>query len=184
MRGYGLVALASITLTIACCHCAPSPEGPAPSPEPEVIAASSTADNADNAADSTKKSEPAPEHADEPAHADVEQKPKPSEGAEPAFTDDMSVEQAIKAVPQSADRLNVDQETLGKPLQDSELYAPCKPGSARFTLRVAVWRGKAVGIDLSTIPKNPKLAACIKGRLRAITWPVKVPSLNTVQYSF
>ena len=43
--------------------------------------------------------------------------------------------------------------------------------------------GKAVAIDLTTTPKNPKLAECLKTQIRAITWPVKVPSLNTVEYS-
>ena len=46
-----------------------------------------------------------------------------------------------------------------------------------------MWRGKAVAIDLTTTPKNPKLAECLKGRIREITWPAKVPSLNTVEYA-
>jgi hypothetical protein len=118
---------------------------------------------------------------DEP-EAEAAKAPK-EEVLEPTFTPDMSVEDAIKAIPQSAERVNVDQETLSKPLQDESLYAPCKAGANHFTLRVAVWRGKAVAIDLTTMPKNPKLAACLKARLRELTWPVKVPSLNTVEYS-
>jgi len=114
---------------------------------------------------------------------DAPKKAPKEEVAEPTFTPDMSVEDAIKAIPQSAERMNVDQETLSKPLQEESLYAPCKPGSAHFTFRIAVWRGKAVAIDLTTTPKNPKLAECLKGRIREITWPAKVPSLNTVEYS-
>ena len=38
-------------------------------------------------------------------------------------------------------------------------------------------------MDLTTSPKNPKLAECLKGRILDLTWPVKVPSLNTVEYS-
>ncbi|HEY1536690.1 MAG TPA: hypothetical protein VGF76_21865 [Polyangiaceae bacterium] len=110
-------------------------------------------------------------------------KPQKEEVVEPTFTPDMSVEDAIKAIPQSAERVNVDQETLSKPLQEESLYAPCKPGAAHFTLRIAVWRGKAVAIDLTTSPKSPKLAECLKGRIHDLTWPVKVPSLNTVEYS-
>lgn len=94
----------------------------------------------------------------------------------------MSVDDAIKAA-ESTERLNVDQETLSKPLQDEALYAPCKPGSAHFTLRIAVWRGKAVAMDITTTPKNPKLAECLKTRIHELTWPAKVPSLNTVEYS-
>ena len=89
-----------------------------------------------------------------------------------------SVEEAIKAA-QATERLNVDQETLSKPLEEQALYEPCKPGAAHFTLRVAVWRGKAVAIDLTTTPKNPKLAECLKGRIRELTWPAKVPPPST-----
>ena len=127
---------------------------------------------------------PAPPSDEDAPRPDAESaKPQKEEVVEPTFTPDMSVEDAIKAIPQSAERVNVDQETLSKPLQEESLYDPCKPGAAHFTLRVAVWRGKAVAIDLSTTPKNPKLAECLKGRIRALTWPVKVPSLNTVEYS-
>ena len=122
---------------------------------------------------------PDPEaNADEPSA-----KPKKEEAPEPIFTPEMSVDEAIKAIPQSAERVNVDQETLSKPLQEESLYQPCKPGSNHFKLRVAVWRGKAVAIDLTTAPKNPKLAECLKGRIRELTWPAKVPSLNTVEYA-
>ena len=95
----------------------------------------------------------------------------------------MSVEDAIKAIPASAERLNVDQEELSRPLEQESLYQPCKPGSAHFKLRVAVWRGKAVAIDLTSSPKNPKLEECLKGRIHEITWAAKVASLNTVEYS-
>jgi hypothetical protein len=101
---------------------------------------------------------------------------------EPQFSDDMSVEDAIKAVPPGVERRNIDQETLGKPLQDLAVYEPCKPGGARVKLRVAVWNGKAVGLDVTTTPKNDKLAACIKERIRGLTWDAKVRSLNTIEY--
>lgn len=110
-------------------------------------------------------------------------KPKKEEVPEPAFTADMSVEDAIKAIPQGTERLNVDQETLSKPLTEQSLYEPCKPGTTHFKLRVAIWRGKAVAIDLTTTPKNPKLSDCLKARLRDLTWSAKVPSLNTVEYA-
>lgn len=128
-----------------------------------------------------------------PAETSDESTPKPDAASatpkkedappEPTFTPDMTVEEAIKAIPQGTERVNVDQETLSKPLQEESLYAPCKPGSGHFTFRIAIWRGKAVAIDLTTTPKNPKLAECLKGRIRDLTWSAKVPSLNTVEYS-
>jgi hypothetical protein len=130
---------------------------------------------------------PAPPPKEEPA-ADAapkeEPKPEPAPVAEPQFTDGMSVEEAIKAVPQGAERANIDQETLGKPLQDFALYEPCKPGTTRVKIKIAVWDGKVVGADLTATPKNYKLVACIKDRLKTLSWKAKVKSLNTVEYSF
>ena len=119
---------------------------------------------------------------DEPKAEDTPKKAPKEEAPEPTFTADMSVDDAINAT-KGTERMNVDQETMSKPLQEEALYAPCKPGTGHFKFRVAVWRGKAVAIDMTTTPKNPKLAECLKGRIREITWPAKVPSLNTVEYS-
>jgi hypothetical protein len=98
------------------------------------------------------------------------------------FTDGMSVAEAVKAVPQGMERANIDQETLSKPIQDFALYEPCKPGSARLTLKIAVWDGKAVGIDVTSSPKNDKLVACVKERIKGLKWQAHVKSLNTVDY--
>jgi hypothetical protein len=106
------------------------------------------------------------------------------DAAEPAFTENMSVDEATRAVPRDQERRNIDQETLGKPLANLALYEPCKPGSAHVKFRVAVWNGKAVGLDVSTTPKNEKLANCIKERIREVTWDKKVKSLNTIEYQF
>jgi hypothetical protein len=170
MRGHRYWSLALVSGVLCASACAGStPPAEDPAPSAPVIP--------------TKMEVSAP--SDEPeAKPDAEDGKVPKEEVpEPTFTPDMSVDDAIKAIPQSAERLNVDQETLSKPLQEESLYAPCKPGANHFTLRVAVWRGKAVAIDLTTAPKNPKLAECLRGRLRELTWPVKVPSLNTVEYS-
>ena len=169
MRGFRHWSIVSVSLVLLAAACGGStPPAEEPSSGPVIP-------------EKTVVQAPPPE--DTEAKPTAEAAPKKEEVVEPAFTPDMSVEDAIKAVPASAERLNVDQETLSKPLQEESLYEPCKPGSAHFKLKVAVWRGKAVGIDLTTTPKNPKLAECLKGRLREITWPAKVPSLNTVEYS-
>jgi hypothetical protein len=126
---------------------------------------------------------PAPESAEVDGEPEQE-KPAKAEPKEPEFKENGSVDEAIAAVPVASDRLNIDQETLGKPLQEPALYEPCKPGNARFKFRVAVWNGKAVGLDMSSTPKNPKLEDCIKGRIRELTWRDKVRALNTVEYQF
>ncbi len=105
--------------------------------------------------------------------------------AEPEFKEGMSVDEAINAVPQGTERVNVDQQTLGKPLMDEELYKPCKLAPTQhFKLRVAIWEGHAVGIDVTATPKNPKVEECVKAQIKAITWKASVKSLNTVEYAF
>jgi hypothetical protein len=110
--------------------------------------------------------------------------PKAAEATAPAFKENGSVLEAINAVPQGTPRLNIEQEALGQPLGNVSLYESCKPGNAHFKAKVAVWDGKAVGLDLTTTPKNPKFAACIADKIRGITWPDHVKSLNIVEYTF
>jgi hypothetical protein len=111
---------------------------------------------------------------------------KAASGAEPEpkFIEGMSVDDAIKAVPHDAQRMNLDSDVLGAPLMDQKLYEPCKLGhNQHFKVRVAIWNGKAVGIDVTPQPANPKAAECISSQVRSLTWRDKVPSLNTVEYS-
>jgi hypothetical protein len=118
-----------------------------------------------------------------PGEADKASNPAASE-SEPAFTPDMSVDQAQAAVPVGTERQNIEQEALGRPLQEPGVFDACKVGNAHFKVRVAVWNGKAVGVDLETTPKNAALADCLKARVRELTWPDKVRSLNTVEFQF
>jgi hypothetical protein len=99
----------------------------------------------------------------------------------PAFPENASVAQAIAAVPKGTQRSNIDPETLAEPLNKPELYAPCKAGSQHFKLKVAVWNGKAVGMDVTS--SNKALAECVKKQVWSIEWRDKVKSLNTVEYS-
>jgi hypothetical protein len=102
----------------------------------------------------------------------------------PEFKPNGSVLEAINAVPQGTPRLNIEQEALGRPLGNVELYEACKPGNMHFKAKVAVWDGKAVGLDLTTTPKNQRFADCVAEKIRTITWPDKVKSLNVVEYSY
>lgn len=145
----------------------------------------------------------APPPAEAPPAPEVEAEPEivapepaePTEGAaepaekptlpEPEFTPGMSVEEAVNAVPRGAERMNLDEATLGKPLADFALYEPCKPAAnQKWRLRVAVWQGKAVGVDVHTTPVNEAFARCVDERIRALEWRDRVPSLNTVEYAF
>ena len=161
---FGLAAL-----LISCGGATPAAESP-------------EAETAPEATESSPPPSPAPESTDT-----EEETPAPAPSAstpEPTFPENASVDDAIKAVPQGVERRNIDPETLAKPLQDLSLYESCKPGAAKVKMRIAVWDGKAVGIDLTVAPKNDKLADCIKAKLREITWEKKVKSLNTIEYNF
>lgn len=105
-------------------------------------------------------------------------------GGDPEFTENMSVSDAIKAVPPNAERLEIEEDRLAEPLADGELYEPCKLGNGHFKARVAVWNGRAVGVDIETSPQNPQLARCLDQKIRELKWNDKVRSLNTVEYSY
>lgn len=161
----------------ACCSCpqpAESPDSVAEAPAAEVVAPAPPKE-----AESTPAAEPV-------AAPAPKEEPKPAKPAvpEPQFTDGMSVADAIKAVPQGSERANIDQETLSMPIQDTSIYEPCKPGAAKVKLKIGVWDGKAVGIDVTSTPKNDKLNACIKEQITKLSWKAKVKSLNIVEYSF
>jgi hypothetical protein len=125
-------------------------------PEPEAIANDETT-----------------EEESEPADA-----PPPT----PDFPENASVDEAIAAVPRDSDRLNISHDRLAKPLQDPALYEPCNAGKAQFTMKIAIWNGRAVGIDVKA--KDEKMKACLVEQIRGIEWEDRVPSLNTIEYGF
>lgn len=157
------ILLACGSLTASCGGQAePAEQPPSAPPEPP--------------AEPTETAEPAPE--------EPEEEPAAPAAAEPDFKPGMSVNEAIAAVPQGASRVNVEQEVLAAPLLKTELYAPCKARPQdHFTLRVAVWDGRVVGVDVTTKPKNDKLAACLREQVETVTYKDKAKSLNTVEFS-
>lgn len=171
MRSLSFLGTGFLTLVLVACGGSQPPPADASAETPaEAEAAESAPPSGAEGAEGDGASEP--------------QEPAKAEPKDPEFKENGSVDEAIAAVPIASERRNIDQETLGKPLQDPALYEPCKPGNARFKFRVAVWNGKAVGLDMSSTPKNPKLEECIEGRIRELTWRDKVRALNTVEYQF
>jgi hypothetical protein len=168
-----------LAVSLALSACAGSAQ-PAQAPEDATLesGANTPAVSAESSEPSEGSTEAAPSAAESPAAAPE------SSSAEPVFTENMSVAEAQKAVPRGVDRANLDPETLSKPLQNLELYESCKAGTAKVKLAVAVWNGKAVGVDVTTTPKNDALSECVKGKIRELTWDKKVKSLNTVEYQF
>lgn len=179
MKSVAAFAVLGVLLQ-SCCSCPQSAESPsgAEAPVADVEAPPVAAEPAPA---------PSPAPAAEPAAAATpKEEPKPAKPAvpEPVFTDGMSVADAIKAVPQGAERANIDQETLSIPIQNPDVYEPCKPGPVRIKLKIAVWDGKAVGLDVTATPKNDKVAACVREQIMKLSWKARVKSLNIVEYSF
>ena len=119
MRGLylSLIGCAAV-LAVACGGSQPpaeTPEPPAPASEPPAAsapAASATPSEADEEAPGAKE-----DNADDGAgSSDKGDKPKKAAVPEPKFTEGMTVDQAIDAVPQGMARENVDQDELSKPL--------------------------------------------------------------------
>lgn len=173
MRGHYRTIWVCLALSslVACGGSAPPAQEPDPagaevdSPDDVEQAAVGSDKPSDDASSESGPSEPAP-------------------AKEPEFKDGMSVNEAINAVPMDTPTTNLEPEVLAKPISDANLYEPCKVGTAKFKLKVAVWDGRAVGVDATTTPKNDKLAECIKAAVRQVSWPDKVRSLNTVEYQF
>jgi hypothetical protein len=114
----------------------------------------------------------------EPTESASEEGPKA-----PEFTDGMSVNDAIAAVPSHYEYIGIEQEVLAKPLVNVETYKECKVNqSTHFTVRIAVWNGKVVGADVAA-KGNKKLEECIDGVVRKLEYKEKVESINTVEFS-
>jgi hypothetical protein len=105
--------------------------------------------------------------------------------AEPSFKEGMSVNDAINAIPQGLSRINIDQEDLDRPLMDPDFYKSCKLAhTQKFTIKFAVWEGRAVGIDITTSPANKNAEKCLHGLVAGYTWKDKVKSLNISTVGF
>lgn len=170
------ISVTAFALTVGC----GGPPAPAESPEPAEAEPVAKAKPEPLVEKPEEKSDDSGEKTDGKG-----EEPKSGGAAEPAFKEGMSVNDAINAVPQGTPRVNIDQETLSKPLLDEALYKPCKLApNQHFTLKVAIWDGKVVGIDVGATPKNDKVVACVKQQVASVTWRDKVKSLNTVEYQF
>jgi hypothetical protein len=127
---------------------------------------------------------PAAAPATPPANAPVSAPPSAAPPPKVDFPPHAGVEQAIAAVPQGAPRMNMSNDVLQKPLLELNRYDKCKvPRATKVTMTVAVYDGAAVGVDVTTKPKNGKIEECLDGVVRGMSWD-KVPSLNQVTVNF
>jgi hypothetical protein len=114
-------------------------------------------------------------------------KSKQSDGsvAEPTFKEGGSVNDAVNAIPQGYERVNIEQEALDMPLLNPEFYKPCKlSASQHFEIKFAIWEGHAVGLDIKTTPNNKNAETCLRGLVSKNVWRDKVKSLNISTVTF
>lgn len=188
MRGLGnIFVLAACAVWVsACCSCPDAKtdvKEPEPVPEPVPVAEEHAAEPVDEPAATAPQGiavgEPNPSapSSDSPPPERKDDKP------EPKFTPGMSVNEAIAAVPKGWEYIGIEPDALGAPLSDLKLYEPCKLNpSQHFQLRVAIWDGKPVGIDVKSA--NKALATCIKEQVAQVSWRNRVKAINTVDYSY
>jgi hypothetical protein len=190
MRGFGEILAGAVCAVVvsACCSCPDAKSDvkePDPMPQPVPVVAEEPGKPTEEAATTSPpqgiavgEPNPSAPAAGEPPGE------KPKEALpEPKFTPGMSVDEAIAAVPKGWEFSGIEPDALGAPLQDLKLYEPCKLTPAQhFQLRVAIWDGKPVGIDVKSA--NKKLASCIKDQVAQVTWRNKVKAINTVDYSY
>jgi hypothetical protein len=108
-----------------------------------------------------------------------------SKASEPEFKPGMSVIEAVNAVPQGAERVEIEHDVLIEPLMNTELYAPCKlRQNQHFAVKVAVWDGRVVGLDVDATPKSQEVEQCLRSRIESLSWKKKVKSLSTVEFNY
>lgn len=167
----GVSCTAVLALALgACGGNTASPEYPT-EPAPKEEAADESWETGDS------KPSDAEQPSDAPADAASGERKKPE------FTEGMTVDQAISAVPEDYEYIGLDQEVLAKPLTQLETYKDCKvKQSDKFKVRIAVWDGRVVGANVTS--HNKALAQCIDGLVRKLEYKDRVESINTVEYSF
>jgi len=166
LRGVSLFVCAGLALGLGAC--AKPTQAESPGDDPASVLESESGDSGNAAPSDSESGEPAA-----------------AESEAPTFTPGMSVEEAIAAVPSTAQRIHIEEEALAEPLKDPAVYEPCKlKGHEHFSIRVAVWQGKAVGLDVTTKPTNAELESCLKTQIDRLEWKDKVESLNTVEFNY
>jgi hypothetical protein len=94
----------------------------------------------------------------------------------------MTVAQAINAVPPDSERYEIEADVLAAPLQNLDAYAECNlTPQTHFTVKVAVWNGRAVGIDVRDA--SAPLAECVKKVVQGLQWKPAIESLNTIEFT-
>lgn len=63
---------------------------------------------------------------------------------------------------------------LGAPMRNAAFVSGCgAPDSMKVTVKIAVQRGRAAGVSVSTTPANEGIARCVDDHVRSLRWPVK-----------
>ena len=122
-----------------------------------------------------------------PKTADLAVPPMPDAGARPAPTSrtatvvehETSYEEALTAAaeapPMVVDETDMTDAELAAPMRLATWVAGCgAPSEMKLTVKVAVQRGRAVGVTVHTDPPDRDIARCVDEHVRReLHWPVK-----------
>lgn len=79
----------------------------------------------------------------------------------------------------AGDGVELSFDSLLEPLADEALLAACgATEGAHVRARVAVLRGRAIGVTVEVEPDDPELAGCLDRRIRSLAWETS----DRVQY--
>jgi hypothetical protein len=111
---------------------------------------------------------------------DPSSKPIPAPPATIDVHPDSGVDAAIKLVPSKIPQGRLSKEILTSPLKDPARFERCAiPPTTRVAIRVAVYNGQAIGVDVRSNPNTPALDFCVDRIVRQTTW-VKELAVNQV----
>jgi len=114
---------------------------------------------------------PMPASATPAAKASAEPPPERKLSYEEALADSNAQIDDRPPVPNEPDM--TDAQLMG-PMRNAAFISGCgAPDSMKVTVKVAVLRGRAIGVTIWTNPQDESVARCVDEHVRQLRWPVK-----------
>ena len=94
---------------------------------------------------------------------------------EPKLSYEAALARAKEAGPMVVDETDMTDAELSAPMRGAAFVPGCgAPNEMKLTVKVAVQRGRAAGVTVSTTPPNEAVARCVDEHIRReLRWPVR-----------
>ena len=100
--------------------------------------------------------------------------PKKSEPLEEKLSYEAAIARANADGPVATDEADMTDGELSMPMRNAVFISGCgAPDDMKVIVKVAVQRGRAVGVTIATVPQNDAVARCVDDHVRRLRWPVK-----------